>query len=243
MDEFCYYPEFRSQLEDSENSINFFKRAIHEPDTEFAHNLVGALRHLCLSPIILQRLMDQLTIPKLFEIYSQVLEYGDKDVYDDVLGTLNHFATQTLTRSHVAKNQNIIAVLLSSITKEDPDICNQAGKLFVDLLEDRENGGISIFEGFDIFLDAVVAYESNPRHNPVHAEKILEIISENDTLSQALQKKMGKGSKREREDRRVRERTRREKDNRRERDHEESRRRDHRSRDRRHSEDENDEDY
>jgi hypothetical protein len=75
--ELCAYQSFRTQLENAENSMLVVKRAIRTSEQSFILQLIAVVRVLVQSPILLEKLIDPVTIPKLFDTYILALQWAD----------------------------------------------------------------------------------------------------------------------------------------------------------------------
>ncbi len=56
------------------------KRAIRTAETTFLLQLIAVIRVISQSPILLDRLIDPVTLPKLFEIYSDAMKWADTNI-------------------------------------------------------------------------------------------------------------------------------------------------------------------
>lgn len=133
--EFCNFSEFRSQLENEPSVVKFIKKAIYEADLNYADQLIFGVRVLCQSKPLLENLIDDLTVPVLFDLYRDYLRFASKDVVIYMLQTTNLLCQSPHSRINVLRNQTIVDILMLCLQKEDVDIANEAARVLVNLLE------------------------------------------------------------------------------------------------------------
>lgn len=81
------------------------KRAIRTGEQTFILQLIAVVRVLAQSPILLEKLIDPVTIPKLFDIYILALQWADPALEIYILQTLRLLITNENGKLHVLKSE------------------------------------------------------------------------------------------------------------------------------------------
>ncbi len=81
------------------------KRAIRTGEQAFILQLIAVVRVLAQSPILLEKLIDPVTIPKLFDIYILALQWADPALEIYILQTLRLLFTNENGKLHVLKSE------------------------------------------------------------------------------------------------------------------------------------------
>ena len=130
------YQSFRSQLENADNSMLLVKRAIRAGESTFLLQLIAVVRVLSQSPVLLEKLIDPVTVPKLFEIFSSALKWADSNIEIYILQTLRLFFCDINGKQHVLKNENMLSYASSCLSKENINVANEAAAFLIEVLQE-----------------------------------------------------------------------------------------------------------
>ena len=148
--ELCAYPEFRTQLENSENSMLVIKRAIRTSEQTFLLQLIGVVRMIAESPKLLNKLIDPVTVPKLFDIYMGSLQWADASIEFYVVQTLKLIYGDENGKIHILKSEQILGYIVKCLTRDqDIQIANEAALLLIEILKEPGNSSFlfTLFRG------------------------------------------------------------------------------------------------
>ncbi|CDW82716.1 UNKNOWN [Stylonychia lemnae] len=146
------YSNFRAQLENAENSMLILKRAIRQAETTFILQLIAVVRVLCQSPILLDRIIDPVTVPKLFEIYNDAMKWADSNIEIYVLQTLRLLFSNNNGKLHVLKNELMLAYASSCLAKENVNVANEAASLLIEVLQESRKNNFSQLLSFRLII-------------------------------------------------------------------------------------------
>lgn len=134
--ELAAYQSFRSQLENAENSMLLVKRAIRQSESTFLLQLIAVVRVICQSPILLEKIIDPVTMPKLFEVYNNSIKWADSNIEIYILQTLRLFFSTQNGKQHVLKNEQMLSYASSCLSKENINVANEAATLLIEILQE-----------------------------------------------------------------------------------------------------------
>jgi hypothetical protein len=91
------------------------------------------------SPILLEKLIDPVTIPKLFDIYMLALQWADPGLEIYILQTLRLLFTNENGKIHVLKSEQILNYICKSLVREaDINVANEAALLMIEILKEPQ---------------------------------------------------------------------------------------------------------
>ena len=135
--ELCAFQSFRTQLETSENSMLVVKRAIRVSEPIFSLQLIAVVRVLSQSPILLDKLIDPVTIPKLFDLFMESLQWADGNIEAYILQTLRLFFANQNGKIHLLKSEQILGYICKCLSREDNvATANEAALVIIDILKE-----------------------------------------------------------------------------------------------------------
>eukprot|EP00347_Sterkiella_histriomuscorum_P003709 403363246 len=169
------YSNFRAQLESAENSMLIVKRAIRQAETTFILQLIAVVRVICQSPVLLDRLIDPVTVPKLFEIYSDAMKWADSNIEIYVLQTLRLFFSNNNGKLHVLKNEQMLAYSTSCLAKENVNVANEAASLLIEVLQEPHQS-LQIFARIPIVNSLLIYSKINNAVSVQRANELARII-------------------------------------------------------------------
>ena len=82
----------------------------------------------------MERIIDPTTIPKLFEIYSNSMNYADANIEIYVLQTLRLLFSNTNAKIHLLKSEQMLVYASNCLSKENINVANEAASLLIDIL-------------------------------------------------------------------------------------------------------------
>ena len=86
--------------------------------------------------ILLEQLIDPITIPKLFENYVDSLKWADSEAEVMIIQTLHLIFNNVNGKDHLLKNPLMVNYAATCLAKEDVVIANEAAALLIDLMQD-----------------------------------------------------------------------------------------------------------
>lgn len=87
--------------------------------------------------MLLEKLIDPVTIPKLFDIYMTSLQWADASIESYILQTLRLFFASENGKVHVLKSEQVLGYVCKSMAREDNiPVANEAGALLIDVLKE-----------------------------------------------------------------------------------------------------------
>ena len=110
------------------------ERAIREAEPSFLLQIIAVVRVLGQSSVLLDRLIDPVTIPKLFEVFIDALKWADVNIEIYILQILRLFFANNKGKPHVLKNQQMLSYASVSLAKENINIGNEAASLLIEIL-------------------------------------------------------------------------------------------------------------
>jgi hypothetical protein len=86
--------------------------------------------------VLLEKLIDPVTVPKLFEIYSNSFKWADANIEIYILQTLRLFFSNNSGKIHVLKNELMLNYASSCLSKENINVANEAAALLIEVLQE-----------------------------------------------------------------------------------------------------------
>ena len=113
------------------------KRAIRTGEQAFLLQLIAVVRVLSQSPVLLDKIIDPVTIPKLFDTYMISLQWADPNLEIYILQTLRLIFSNQNGKIHVLKSEQILNYICKCLAKEDNvSIANEAALVMIDILKE-----------------------------------------------------------------------------------------------------------
>jgi len=112
------------------------KRAIRAQEQAFILPLVQVVRVLSMSSLLLDKLIDPVTVPKLFEIFNEALKFAEPAIEVCILQTLRLLFNNLQGREHVLKNEAMLSYAVRSLAKENVNIANEAAAFLIEVLQE-----------------------------------------------------------------------------------------------------------
>ena len=97
------------------------------------------VRVLAQSTTLLDKLIDPVTVPKLFDIYMLALQWADPALEIYILQTLRLLFTNENGKIHVLKSEQILNYTCKSLMRDaDVNVANEAALLLIDILKEPQ---------------------------------------------------------------------------------------------------------
>jgi hypothetical protein len=84
--------------------------------------------------VLLERLIDPVIVPKLFEVFSDSLKWADANIEIYIMQSLRLFFSNYYGKEHVLKNETILQYVTICLSKENINIANEAASLLIEIL-------------------------------------------------------------------------------------------------------------
>lgn len=94
------------------------KRAIRTSEQIFLLQLIGVVRMIVESPKLLSKLLDPVTVPKLFDAFMGSLQWADASIEFYIIQTLKIIYTDENGKIHVLKSEQILNYIVKCLTRE-----------------------------------------------------------------------------------------------------------------------------
>ena len=89
------------------------------------------------SPKLLSKLLDPVTVPKLFDIYMGSLQWADASIEFYIIQTLKLIFSDDNGKIHILKSEQILNYIVKCLTRDqDIQIANEAALLLIEILKE-----------------------------------------------------------------------------------------------------------
>jgi len=113
------------------------KRAIRTSEQTFLLQLIGVVRMIVESPKLLVKLLDPVTVPKLFDAFMGSLQWADASIEFHIIQTLKIIYTDENGKIHVLKSEQILNYIVKCLTRQqDIQIANEAALILIEILKE-----------------------------------------------------------------------------------------------------------
>ena len=88
---------------------------------------------------MLDRLIDPVSIPRLFELFIDALKWADSNIEIYILQILRLILANANGKTHILKSELMLTYTCNCLLKENVNIANEAASLIIEILSEPCN--------------------------------------------------------------------------------------------------------
>lgn len=99
--------------------------------------MIAVIRMIVQSPILLSKLLDPVTVPRLFDVYMGSLQWADASIESYILQTLKLIFGDENGKIHILKSEQILNYIVKCLTRDQEiQLANEASLILLDILKE-----------------------------------------------------------------------------------------------------------